>query len=61
MFIVSENPRHLGGEYVKKTGKKVTLLTPPEDAQPPAPTEKQQRGKVPPSRIPKGLLRPPEP
>jgi len=44
-----------------KTGTKVTLLTSPEKAKPPAPAEKQQKGKIPPSRIPRGLLRPPEP
>jgi hypothetical protein len=44
-----------------KTGKKVAVLTPPEKAEPPAPPENPQKGKVPPSRIPGGLLRPPEP
>ena len=44
-----------------KTGTKVTLLTSPEKAEPPAPPENPQKGKVPPSRIPGGLLRPPEP
>jgi len=44
-----------------KTGKKVAVLTPPKEVEPPAPPEKQQKGKVPPSRIPRGLLRPPEP
>jgi hypothetical protein len=44
-----------------KTGKKVTLLTSPQEAEPPAVPEKPQKGKVPPSRIPRGLLRTPEP
>jgi hypothetical protein len=44
-----------------KTGKKVAVLTPPEEAKPTASPEKQQQGKIPPSRIPRGLLRPPEP
>ena len=44
-----------------KTGKKVAVLAPPEEAKPTASPEKQQKGKIPPSRIPRGLLRPPEP
>ena len=44
-----------------KTGKKVAVLAPPEEAKPTASPEKQQQGKIPPSRIPRGLLRPPEP
>jgi hypothetical protein len=44
-----------------KTGEKVTVLTSPEKAEPPASPEKQQKAKVPPSRIPGGLLRPPGP
>ena len=44
-----------------KTGKKVAVLTPPEEVKPPVPPEEQQKGKVPPSRIPRGLLRPPGP
>ena len=44
-----------------KTGKEVTLLTPPEEAEPSPSPENQQKAKVSPSRIPRGLLRPPGP
>jgi len=44
-----------------KIGKKVTLLTSPEEAEPPAAPEKQQKTKISPSRIPRDLLRPPGP
>jgi hypothetical protein len=42
-----------------KTGEKVTLIALPEKAEPPAPPKKREKAKIPPSRIPKGLLRPP--
>jgi len=42
-----------------KIGQKVTLLALPEKAEPPAPPEEQQKAKISPSRMPKGLLRPP--
>ena len=44
-----------------KTGKKVAVLTPPEEAKPTVSPEIEQEGKIPPSRIPGGLLRPPGP
>jgi hypothetical protein len=63
MAIDDRNRGESGSIRLKlvKTGTKVTLLTSPEKAEPPAPAEKQQKGKIPPSRIPRGLLRPTEP